>query len=120
MACDIRRYERINHAVGLVIGNLRNDANQQRDPQVSIPMSRPNPPNGTAHGAVTDRLSPTTFRSPAFVRTRPSLKRDLSYTDVLCEVIGLEIRYKHEKHFAMRASMARFPCQESLSFSATC
>lgn len=41
-------------------------------------------------------------------------KRDVSYADFLDEVLGLEIRSKHEKHLAMRVSMARFPFQKSL------
>jgi DNA replication protein DnaC len=41
-------------------------------------------------------------------------KRELGYTDFLDEVLGLEIRSKHEKHLAMRVSMARFPFQKTL------
>ncbi|HEY0995666.1 MAG TPA: ATP-binding protein [Gemmatimonadaceae bacterium] len=41
-------------------------------------------------------------------------KRDLGYADFPDEVLRLEIRSKHEKHLAMRVSMARFPFQKSL------
>ena len=41
-------------------------------------------------------------------------KRELGYADFLDEVLGLEVRSKHEKHLAMRISMARFPFQKSL------
>ena len=41
-------------------------------------------------------------------------KKETSYADFLDDVLGLEIRSKHEKHLAMRISMARFPFQKSL------
>jgi DNA replication protein DnaC len=41
-------------------------------------------------------------------------KKEVSYADFLDEVLGLELRSKHEKHLAMRVSMARFPFQKSL------
>jgi len=41
-------------------------------------------------------------------------KRDLAYSDFLDEVLGLEVRSKHEKHLTMRVSMARFPFQKTL------
>lgn len=36
-------------------------------------------------------------------------KRERSYSDFLDELLRLERRSKHEKHLAMRVSMARFP-----------
>ena len=41
-------------------------------------------------------------------------KREIGYADFLDEVLALEIHSKHEKHLAMRVSMARFPFQKSL------
>ena len=41
-------------------------------------------------------------------------KKDLAYSDFLDEVLALEARSKHEKHLAMRISMARFPFQKTL------
>jgi DNA replication protein DnaC len=41
-------------------------------------------------------------------------KRKLSYSDFLDEVLDLELRSKHEKHLAMRVSMARFPFHKTL------
>ena len=41
-------------------------------------------------------------------------KREVSYADFLDEVLTLEVRSKHEKHLAMRVSMARFPFQKTL------
>jgi DNA replication protein DnaC len=41
-------------------------------------------------------------------------KRELSYSDFLAEVLDLELRSKHEKHLAMRVSMARFPFHKTL------
>jgi len=41
-------------------------------------------------------------------------KKDLSYSDFLDEVLGLEVQSKHEKHLAMRVSMARFPFHKTL------
>ena len=41
-------------------------------------------------------------------------KKDVSYSDFLDEVLGLELRSKQEKHLAMRVSMARFPFQKTL------
>lgn len=41
-------------------------------------------------------------------------KKDVSYSDFLDEVLGLEVRSKHEKHLAMRISVARFPFQKTL------
>ena len=41
-------------------------------------------------------------------------KREVSYADFLDEVLTLEVQSKHEKHLAMRVSMARFPFQKTL------
>ena len=41
-------------------------------------------------------------------------KRDLAYADFLDEVHALELQSKHEKHLALRVSMARFPFQKTL------
>jgi len=41
-------------------------------------------------------------------------KRELAYSDFLDEVLGLELRSKHEKHLTMRISMARFPFHKTL------
>jgi DNA replication protein DnaC len=41
-------------------------------------------------------------------------KREVSYADFLDEVFTLEVQSKHEKHLAMRVSMARFPFQKTL------
>jgi DNA replication protein DnaC len=41
-------------------------------------------------------------------------KKELTYSDFLDEVLALELHSKHEKHLAMRISMARFPFQKTL------
>jgi DNA replication protein DnaC len=41
-------------------------------------------------------------------------KREVSYADFLDDVLTLEVQSKHEKHLAMRVSMARFPFQKTL------
>lgn len=41
-------------------------------------------------------------------------KKDLGYADFLDQVLDCECRSKHEKHLAMRITMARFPFQKTL------
>lgn len=41
-------------------------------------------------------------------------KREVSYADFLDEVLTLKVRSKHEKHLAVRVSMAHFPFQKTL------
>lgn len=41
-------------------------------------------------------------------------KKDVSYADVLDQVLALELQAKQEKHRSMRVTMARFPFQKSL------
>ena len=41
-------------------------------------------------------------------------KKDLPYSDFLEEVLSREIAAKHERHTAMKTSMARFPFQKTL------
>jgi len=41
-------------------------------------------------------------------------KKDMSYSDFLDELLGLEVRSKTEKHLTMRVNMARFPFHKTL------
>ncbi|HSF59792.1 MAG TPA: IS21-like element helper ATPase IstB [Candidatus Binatia bacterium] len=41
-------------------------------------------------------------------------KKDISYSDLLDELLGLEVRSKSEKHLTMRINMARFPFHKTL------
>ena len=61
-----------------------------------------------------DRLRLHRVQAELSTLLEQAAKRDVGYADFLDEVLGLEIRSKHEKHLAMRVSMARFPFQKTL------
>jgi DNA replication protein DnaC len=61
-----------------------------------------------------DRLRLHRVQAELSTLLEQAAKKEVSYADFLDEVLGLELRSKHEKHLAMRVSMARFPFQKSL------
>jgi DNA replication protein DnaC len=61
-----------------------------------------------------DRLRLHRVQAELSTLLEQAAKQEVSYADFLDEVLGLELRSKHEKHLAMRVSMARFPFQKSL------
>jgi DNA replication protein DnaC len=65
----------------------------------------------------TRRLSPqekASARSRVADAARAGREAGRPYTEVLDELLALEIRSKAEKHLAMRTAMARFPFQKTL------
>lgn len=58
------------------------------------------------------RLVRTIERLPSLLEE--ATRRDLSYTDLLEELLAAELAGKHERNTAMRVAMAHFPFQKSL------